>query len=48
MRLDKDFVDGLCARLINRPLDAPLRFRLATFSRELEAAWRRALQMIRD
>jgi AraC-like DNA-binding protein len=48
MRLDKDFVDGLCARLINRPLDAPLRFRLAPFSRELEAAWRRALQMIRD
>ena len=43
IRLDKDFVEGLCARLINRPLDVPLRFQLSPFSRELEAAWRRAL-----
>lgn len=48
MRLDKDLVEELCSRLINRPLDVPLRFRLAPFSRELEATWRRALQMIRD
>ena len=48
MRLDKNLVEGLCSRLINRPLDAPLRFQLSPFSKELEAAWRRALQMIRD
>jgi AraC-like DNA-binding protein len=48
VRLDKDFVEVLCSRLINRPLDVPLRFRLTPFSPELEAAWRQAVQMIRD
>jgi len=48
IRLDKDFVEVLCSRLINRPLDVPLRFRLTPFSPELEVAWRQALQMIRD
>ncbi|MBR0798324.1 AraC family transcriptional regulator [Bradyrhizobium jicamae] len=48
IRLDKDFVETLCSRLINRPLDVPLRFRLAPFSAELEAAWRQSLQTIRS
>jgi AraC-like DNA-binding protein len=48
IRLNKDFVETLCSRLINRPLDVPLRFRLTPFSAELEAAWRQALQVIRS
>jgi AraC-like DNA-binding protein len=48
IRLNKDFVESLCSRLINRPLDAPLRFRLVPFSAELEAAWRHTLQIIRS
>lgn len=48
IRLDKDFVEDLCARLINRPLDVPLRFRLTPFSARLEATWQRALRMVRD
>lgn len=48
IRLDKNFVEVLCSRLIDRPLDVPLRFRLTTFSPELEMAWRQAGQMIRD
>jgi AraC-like DNA-binding protein len=48
IRLDKEFVEVLCSRLINRPLDVPLRFRLTPFSPELEVAWRQAVQMIRD
>jgi AraC-like DNA-binding protein len=48
IRLNKDFVELLCSRLINRPLDVPLRFRLMPLSAELEAAWRQALQMIRN
>ena len=47
IRLNKDFVEVLCSRLINRPLDVPLRFRLVPFSAELEAAWQQALQIIR-
>ena len=47
IRLDKDVVETLCSRLINRPLDVPLRFRLTPFSAELETAWRQALQIIR-
>jgi AraC-like DNA-binding protein len=48
IRLNKDSVESLCSRLINRPLDVPLRFRLAPFSAELEATWRQALQIIRS
>jgi AraC-like DNA-binding protein len=48
VRLDKDFVEVLCSRLINRPLDFPLRFRLTPFSPALESAWRQIAQMIRD
>jgi AraC-like DNA-binding protein len=48
IRLDKEFVEVLCSRLINRPLDVPLRFHLTPFSPELEVAWRQAVQMIRD
>ena len=47
IRLDKDVVETLCSRLINRPLDVPLRFRLTPFSAELETAWGQALQIIR-
>jgi AraC-like DNA-binding protein len=46
IRLDKDFVEKLCSRLLNRPLDAPLRFRLAPFSASLESLWQHALRMI--
>jgi AraC-like DNA-binding protein len=48
IRLDKDFVEVLCSRLINRPLDFPLRFRLTPFSPVLESTWRQVAQMIRD
>lgn len=48
IRLDKDFVEDLCSRLINRPLDVPLRFRLTPFSANLEAAWRHSLLMIHE
>jgi AraC-like DNA-binding protein len=48
IRLDKEFVEVLCSRLINRPLDVPLRFCLTPFSPELEVAWRQAVRMIRD
>jgi AraC-like DNA-binding protein len=48
IRLDKDFVERLCSRLINRPLDVPLHFRLMPFSAELESAWRQALQIARS
>jgi AraC-like DNA-binding protein len=47
IRLDKEFIEELCSRLINRPLDAPLRFRLTPFSDDLEATWQQALQMTR-
>lgn len=48
IRLNKDSVETLCSRLINRPLDVPLRFRLVPFSAELEATWLQALQVIRS
>jgi AraC-like DNA-binding protein len=46
IRLDKNFLEDLCSRLINRPLDVPLRFRLALFGADLEVTWRQALQML--
>ncbi len=48
IRLDKAFVEELCARLINRPLDRSLRFRLVPFGAHLETTWQQALRMIRD
>lgn len=48
IRLDKDFVEEVCSRLIGRALDKPLRFRLTPFSTNLEAAWRQALLLIRN
>jgi AraC-like DNA-binding protein len=48
IRLNKDFVETLCSRLINRPLDVPLRFHLTPFSAELEKAWWQALQIVRS
>jgi hypothetical protein len=36
IRLDKNFVEDLCARLINGPLDVPLRFCLTPFDADLE------------
>jgi AraC-like DNA-binding protein len=48
IRLNKDFAEVLCSRLVNRPLDLPLRFRLTPFSAGLETAWRQALQIIRS
>ena len=44
IRLDKAFVEDICSRQLNRPIDQPLRFELTPFSQALELAWRQALQ----
>jgi AraC-like DNA-binding protein len=46
VRLDKSFVEDICCRLLNRPLEAPIRFALTPFSPHLEMAWRQALQTV--
>jgi AraC-like DNA-binding protein len=46
IRLDKDFLEELCSRLINRPLDVPLRFHLSPFAPNLEKVWQDSLRMI--
>lgn len=45
IRLDRHFVEELCARLINRPLDFPLRFQLTPFEATLEATWQQMLSV---
>jgi AraC-like DNA-binding protein len=44
VRLDKSFVEDFCSRLLNRPIDQPIRFELTPFSQPLEVAWRHAVQ----
>ncbi len=46
VRLGIPLLEETCARLLNRPLDAPLRFHLAPFSDSLEQVWHQAVQMI--
>jgi AraC-like DNA-binding protein len=44
IRLDKAFVEDFCSRLLNRPIDQPIRFELTPFSRPLELAWQQAVK----
>jgi len=46
IRLDKAFVEDFCSRLLNRPIDRPIRFELTPFSRPLELAWQQAIKTI--
>jgi AraC-like DNA-binding protein len=46
IRLDKAFVEDFCSRLLNRPIDRPIRFELIPFSRPLELAWQQAIKTI--
>jgi AraC-binding-like domain len=46
VRLDIDRLESLCSRLINAPLDRPLRFELRPFSSNLETAWEQAVRLM--
>jgi AraC-like DNA-binding protein len=46
IRLDKSFVEDTCCRLLNRPLEAAIRFELTPFNPHLEMAWQQALQTV--
>jgi AraC-like DNA-binding protein len=46
IRLDKTFVEDFCSRLLNRPIDRPIRFELTPFSQPLELAWQQAIKTI--
>ena len=46
IRLDKAFVEDFCSRLLNRPIDRPIRFELTPFSQPLELAWQQAIKTI--
>jgi AraC-like DNA-binding protein len=46
MRIDVERLETLCARLMNRPLDRPLRFELRPFSDHLERAWSQAVGLV--
>lgn len=46
LRLDVNWVEKLCARLLGHALDRPLRLDLRPFSQQLEAAWRGAVQLL--
>ena len=46
VRLDVERVETLCSRMVNHPLDAPLRFDLRPFSTQLEKAWSRAVGLL--
>ena len=41
IRLERRFVEDVCSRLINRPLDKPLRFGLSPMAPKLEKTWQR-------
>jgi AraC-like DNA-binding protein len=43
-QIDKAFVEDFCSRLLNRPIDQPIRFELTPFSQPLELAWQQAVQ----
>jgi AraC-like DNA-binding protein len=46
VRLDIRHLESLCSRLLNFPLDRPLRFELRPFSSDLERAWIQAVGLI--
>ena len=46
VRVDIGHLESLCSRLLNFPLDRPLRFELRPFSSDLERAWDQAVGLI--
>ena len=46
VRLDIERLEQQCARLLNRPVDRPLRFELSPFSEPLERAWSEAVGLV--
>jgi AraC-like DNA-binding protein len=48
IRLEKSFVEETCCRLLNRPLDRPIRFDLVPFNAHLEMVWQQAVQTLRS
>lgn len=46
VRLDIDRLESQCARMLNHPLDRPLRFELRPFSAALETAWSQAVGLV--
>ena len=48
IRLDKAFVEDFCSRLLNRPIDRPIRFELTPFSQPLELAWQQAIKTVQS
>jgi AraC-like DNA-binding protein len=46
VRVDIRHLESLCSRLLNFPLDRPLRFELRPFSSDLEWAWDQAVGLI--
>lgn len=46
LRVDIERIEALCARLVNHPLERPLRFELRPFSEQLETAWAQGVNMI--
>jgi AraC-like DNA-binding protein len=46
VRIDLALLDELCGRRLGRPIEDPVRFRLAPFSGELENAWQSAINLV--
>lgn len=46
VKLDIDLLEAQCSRLLNRPLERPLRFELRPFSAQLEHAWMAAVNLV--
>lgn len=46
VKLDIDRLESQCARMLNHPLDRPLRFELNPFSAALETAWSQAVSLL--
>ena len=40
-------MEALCSRLLNSPLDEPLRLQFQTFAPELQRAWHEAVGLLR-
>ena len=45
VRLDVERLETLCSRMVNHPLDRPLRFELRPFPNQLEKAWSHAVNL---
>lgn len=46
VRLDLHRVEAICARMLDHPLDRPLRFGLHPFAASLESAWTQAVGLV--